>query len=379
CGSKSSDAPPVAKQNPPVAPNPVAPNPNPQANPANGPGRAVVAGGQPKKLIPDGTDPKDVFEVKANEQKEEVLAPLASKPDEEFLVASVPEFSLDLFEVGKVPPVGPAPSKKSDFKLPEGFVFIEREGYSSDGIPLAIRCEKSKTELRLVPAGVFTMGTNDGPPECGPQFSVHIDSYYMDQFEVTVGQFEEFREYQKEKKKIVAPPTNVKAPSKMPVLGVPFGVAQAYARWLGLELPTEAEFEKASRGPSSFQSPWGNGRAIWPRKRTPETLTVIGAFPSDVSPYGIYDLAGNAKEWCTDVYSDRAFRDLAATKKPAPHNWNGPKKGANINLRVVKGNGTEWSAWSRQGREINKGQSDVGFRCVLRIRKTEPNEAKSGT
>jgi formylglycine-generating enzyme required for sulfatase activity len=217
------------------------------------------------------------------------------------------------------------------------------------------------------------MGTNEGPSDSQPAFSLHLDAFYMDVLEVTIGDFEKYRQDQKENKKPLPPTTNPTASPGTPVLGVPWGMANAYARWLKMELPTEAEFEKAARGPHSLRTPWGDGRAVWSVPRTPETLTVTGAFANDRSPYGIYDLAGNAREWCSDLYSENAHRDAVASSSQTPRNWQGPKKVPNTNLRVVKGNGADWSAWIRQGREIGKGHSDVGFRCVLRVTVPESN------
>jgi hypothetical protein len=49
------------------------------------------------------------------------------------------------------------------------------------------------------------------------------------------------------------------------------------------------------------------------------------------------------------------------------HNWPGPKKVRDMNLRVIKGNGKDWSAWTREGKDMGKGHNDLGFRCILRI------------
>ncbi|MBC8114160.1 MAG: SUMF1/EgtB/PvdO family nonheme iron enzyme [Candidatus Saccharimonas sp.] len=318
------------------------------------------------KSLPPGTDPRSVFNV--SEVSMDVAAPRRFQPEDQFTVVSGIR-GIDSTQMVVVRGATPAKTgiARRDFSLPKGFVTVKGSEYSEDGLPLRIQCEKSGTTMALVPAGVFKMGTNEGPSDCQPEFSLHLDAFYMDVFEVTVGDFEKYRQDQKEKKKPMPPTTNPTSSPATPVLGVPWGMAQNYARWLSLELPTEAEFEKAARGPNSLRTPWGDGRAVWPVPRTPETLTVTGAFATDCSSYGIHDLAGNAREWCSDMYSDHAHRDAVASSNQTPHNWAGPKKVSNSNLRVVKGNAPDWSAWARQGRDIGKTLPDVGFRCVLRI------------
>jgi len=345
-----------------------------QKEPANQPGRKV-AGTSKRKPLPHGTDPRSVFDVIATSVPMEVDAPRRVRPEDEFSVLSGAR-GVDSTQMVVANVAAPANkgTARQGFSLPKGFVALTDSGYSADGLPLRIQCEKSGTAMALIPAGVFKMGTNEGPSDGQPEFSLHLDAYYMDVFEVTVGDFEKYRQDQKEKKKPIPPTANPSAPSRTPVLGVSWGMAQNYARWLSMELPTEAEFEKAARGPNSLRTPWGDGRAVWPVARTPETLTVTGAFANDRSPFGIYDLAGNAREWCSDYYSDRAHREAVASSNQTPRNWAGPKKVSNVNLRVVKGNAPDWSAWGRQSRDIGKGFPDVSFRCVLKV--TVP-EAKS--
>ncbi len=327
-----------------------------------------------QKALPPGTDPRTVFEI--NEIPMDVTAPLAARPEDVFSVTSgIGGIDSTQMVVASGATAANRGTARQGFSLPKGFVALTDAGYSEDGLPLRIQCEKSGTTMALVPAGVVKMGTNEGPSECQPEFSLHLDAFYMDVFEVTVRDFDKYRQDQKEKKKPIPSTTNPTDSPRTPALGVPWGMAQSYARWLSMELPTEAEFEKAARGPNSLRTPWGNGRAVWPEARTTETLTVTGAFASDRSPYGIYDLAGNAREWCSDLYSDHAHRDAVASSNQTPHNWAGPKKVANLNLRAVKGGAPDWSAWGRTGRDIGKGFPDVGFRCVLKI--TVP-ETKAG-
>ena len=352
-------------------------NPNPPANPAKP--KAAVANKPAKessaKPLPPGTDPQSVFEVAAINQPLEV-GPGTALVENQFVVgAGQRGVDSTRLVVASVEPVAKGKPKQG-FSLPTGFIALPDAGYSDDGLPLRIRCEKTGSVLALVPGGGVHVGTNSGPAECQPEFSVHVDTFYMELFEVTVEQFEVYRQEQKDKKKPVPTTLNPTAAQRTPVLGVAWGVAQLYARWAGMDLPTEAEFEKATRGPNSLRTPWGDSRAIWPNNRTPDTLTTVGAYSSDMSPYGPYDLAGNAREWCSDIYSDHGHRDAVSTSGQAPHNWPGPKKAANGNLRVVKGNGPDWSAWHRQGREIGKAHPDVGFRGVLRVITPEP---KAGT
>jgi formylglycine-generating enzyme len=382
CGGSSSKTPPPNKIVPAAVtvPNPAVPaaNAKPRPNESKNKSVSTTDGATDKRsrsiVVPPGTDPRFVVEVAAVAQPMDVAAEPTARPEDEFEVASG-KIGIDSTRL-TVAAVDAPPKGTLDpaFTLPTGFVALPQAGYSDDGLPLRIRCEKTDSVLALVPAGVARIGTNAGPSECQPEFPVHIDTFYMEIFEVTMAEFEKYRQDMKENKKPVPTLLNPSAPPQTPVLGVPWGNAQTFARWAGMELPTEAEFEKAARGPNSLRTPWGDGRAVWATARKSDTITPVGSFAGDVSPYGIYDLAGNAREWCSDLYSDAAHRDATGPGGQTPHNWPGPRKVPNINLRVVKGNGPDWSAWHRQGREIGKSLPDVGFRCVLKVKLPQPRD-----
>lgn len=275
------------------------------------------------------------------------------------------------FIVDAAPETAPNSTKSpnSQFPLPDGFVAVPSYGYSELGLPLRIRGGKSGVLMALVTGGAAKIGTNRGPEESQPEFEPFLDTFYMDINEVTLGQYLRFRDDIKEKKNTrVQLPVNAGGEDDLPALGVPWGNAQGFLNWAGKELPTEAEFEFAARGPEGWRTPWGDGRAIWPKQHTVDEIGPVQEFPTDQSQFGIFDLAGNAREWCSDLYSPTAHRDATSASAKLLRNWAGPKRGTVAGQRVVKGNGLDWSTWHREGRAGTEKHPDVGFRGVLRIR-----------
>jgi formylglycine-generating enzyme required for sulfatase activity len=275
----------------------------------------------------------------------------------------------------KSAPVAEAKPQSADGKptLPAGFTAIPGSGISKLGWPLRIRCDKDDSEMAYVPGGAATLGHDGDPPESNPALSVVLDSFYMDVTEVTLAHYEQFRQSMKEEKghDIVAVPRNATSPPNFPVVGISLVQAQFYARWTGKEIPTEAEWERAARGEGAFAHPWGNGRAIWKQARTRREIGPVRSFPTDKSPFGIFDMAGNAREWCTDRYSPTAFAEAASDSPSQLRNWKGPHAYAQPNVHVVKGNGPHWDAWYRVGVSNSAHPADIGFRCVLRLPEKE--------
>ncbi len=155
-----------------------------------------------------------------------------------------------------------------------------------------------------------------------PQHKVKLKGFFIDRYEVTNQAYREFIEASGRK----APfdphdPTfytwvDRKPPAGQenhPVVYVTWDDADAYCRWAGKRLPTEAEWEKAARGPDARPWPWGEsfdfGRCNVYESRIQWT-TPVGSFPEGASPYGVHDLCGNVAEWTASAYRPYPGSDL---------------------------------------------------------------------
>lgn len=161
-------------------------------------------------------------------------------------------------------------------------------------------------DMILVPAGEFTMGSNDWWPKSGPEHKKNVDSFYIDKYEVTNKKYKVFVDSDGHR-----PPEHwdgnkvPDARENHPVVYVNWFDAEAYCKWTGKRLPTETEWEKAARGTDKRVFPWGDkfsrDKANTPQLGNEDTMPV-GKFESGKSPYGVYDMAGNVWEWTSDWF-----------------------------------------------------------------------------
>jgi len=168
---------------------------------------------------------------------------------------------------------------------------------------------KDDAEMILIPAGEFLMGNDD--QDDNPRRTVILSAYYIYKNLVTVGMYEKF--CQDTRREMPSAPYFNPNWSKKdhPIVNVSWEDTKAYCDWAVVALPTEAQWEKAARGVSGRQYPWGDAFDTSKLQRCKEMnedasgTAAVGSFPSGASPYGIMDMAGNVWQWCADWYDDK--------------------------------------------------------------------------
>lgn len=298
-----------------------------------------------------------------------------------------------------------------------------------------------------IPGGRFLMGSYEGKPDEQPIHEVILDGFWMDQTEVTNRQFQEFVEatgyvttaekapelrsvrgalaevkildefnapgsicfnpdlnpaeldpslgaynwwtYQKGAnwRQPEGPGSSIEDRLDHPVVHVSWDDAQAYCRWAGKRLPTEAEWEYAARGSLAGKTyPWGNQRNpdgrwlnnIWqgsfPFENTAEdgfpTTAPVASFPPN--GYGLYDMSGNVWEWCLDYYRPDYYARSRRRNPRGPRDSYDPDE-PNIIKRVQRGGSfmcsdvycVGYRTTARMKGEQDTGAFHTGFRCIV--------------
>ena len=173
------------------------------------------------------------------------------------------------------------------------------------------RIGKDPNPMVLIPAGEFIMGTDTRLADEGPQHKVKLATFYIDKYEVTNLQYEQFIKATERRSPIhFKNRTYPEGKVDHPVINVSWEDARDYCAWAGKRLPTDQEWEKAARGADGRTYPWGNafdphkanvpGR--WKELGEFGDTTPVGAFEAGKSPYGVYDLSGNVWEWTDSWY-----------------------------------------------------------------------------
>jgi len=261
------------------------------------------------------------------------------------------------------------------------------------------------TEMIFINESIrFTMGNNSGQRNEAPEYEVQIEPFYIDRYEVTNYQYCRFlnalgRTYDSQGNMLI----HINEPNCFihfekgvfviedgyefhPVVHVTWYGAQAYAKWRGKRLPTEAEWEYVARTEVGYTFPFGNSwdeqmcnnpafrnqaynYIVAPMRFGRGTIRV-GSFKKEIM--GTYDMAGNVMEWCLDIYtpdySTRTGDYSVQTVKQTVRNYSEPMFSTRLQAvrggswRVVDGQGFQGTA--RRGYPVEFHSDFLGFRCA---------------
>ena len=109
----------------------------------------------------------------------------------------------------------------------------------------------------------------------------------------------------------------------------------------------------------------GAAAPLWSKPRQPGQLTIVQNYPADRSLYGVFDLAGNAREWCRDLWSENVYEEAMQADNGVARDFDGPRRPRDRSLRVVRGSDSSWSVTYREGLSGLTKSPTLGFRCVV--------------
>jgi len=223
--------------------------------------------------------------------------------------------------------------------------------------------------MALIPKGYFWMGDKDCEYDEKRKGNVEINrkgqhrvlipyEYYIDITPVTNNQYKDFVDATGYASQGSWEKAFKTGKEDLPVVNLTWNDASAYAEWAGKRLPTEAEWEKASRGGDGRIWPWGN---IWDenklnsKEKGPGHKTAVSTYDKGASLYGVLDTVGNVWEWTADWY--------------LPYPYEGPYTKKEGDTKVIRGGSykdgkDKCQCSSRMGGYPENKSSFRGFRCA---------------
>ncbi|HLF73313.1 MAG TPA: SUMF1/EgtB/PvdO family nonheme iron enzyme [Anaerolineales bacterium] len=256
----------------------------------------------------------------------------------------------------------PIPSSNNETPRPNATSTIS-SGVSANTPASSDFTDPKGVPMRLVSASNFKMGSDNGDYDEKPVHTVYLDDFHIDKYEVTNAFY-----------RICVTAGACYEPHDIsnfvnsqyadhPVVFVDWNMAKTYCEWRGAKLPTEAQWEKAARGTDGRTYPWGEGIDCSKANYSgcSEGTSSVMTYQDGMSPYGVYNMAGNVWEWVADWYSDTYYHDLQIENPP------GPDSGE---LRVVRSGAWNQSASNvrasfRNAKAPPIADNDIGFRCAI--------------
>ena len=303
-------------------------------------------------------------------------------------------------------------------------------------------------DMVWIPGGTFLMGSDHHYPEEAPAHTVTVGGFWMDKYTVTNDQFRRFVQatghvtlaervpnaadypgakpemlvpssvvFQKPRQSVdlrnpytwwtyvaganwrhpQGPVSTLKGRANHPVVHVAYEDVEAYAKWVGKELPTEAEWECAARGGlDGAEFVWGNeftpsGKSMantWQGEFPVQNLLTdgyewtapVGSFPPN--GYGLYDMAGNVWEWTTDWYQEHSqishscCGSINPTGGEREQSYDPRMPDIRIPRKVMKGGSylcapnycQRYRPAARMSQPIDTSTCHLGFRCIVRVK-----------
>ncbi len=208
--------------------------------------------------------------------------------------------------------------------------------------------KKDGKEMIRIPTGDFLYG---GQFSYGYKETRNLPQYWIDKTPVTNTEYARFvKETGYQAPNYWHQSILLQETANHPVTYVSWLDAQAYTKWANKRLPSEMEWEKAAGGTEGRDYPWGNQPPTLKLANFAEkvgTTTPVGFFsPQGDSPYGLFDCAGNVREWCQDWYDDEQ-----KTKVLRGGSWDSVERFLLINYRHFN--------------YPHYRYDDIGFRCVV--------------
>jgi len=241
----------------------------------------------------------------------------------------------------------------------------------------------SEKDMVLIPKGEFMMGSSEHADEA--QHRVVLDGYLIDKYETSNARYKEFMKATGHPAPAYWDDPRLSKPEQ-PVVGVSWTDASAFCKWDGKRLPTEAEWERAAKGPEGDNHyPWGHhldSKKANYGQNVGHTMPV-DSYPEGVSGFGVYNMAGNVFEWVADWYAPKYYKESMAL------NPQGPDKGYNFAnqgaVRVLRGGSwlapetslhTSHRFWNQP--DNNSYGVGLGFRCAKSVKALSDEAAQAG-